>query len=82
MRGTLSIDLDSSTTVVAFQESGSQHCELLDLPELSLESPRVIPSLVWFGEASDAHPDGLAGSERKERSLVLCGASGDRSGPG
>jgi len=74
MRGTLSIDLGSSTTVVAFQESGSQRCVLLDFPELSLESPRVIPSLVWVGEASEAHPpDGLAGSERKERGLVLVG---------
>ncbi|QEY33148.1 Hsp70 family protein [Synechococcus sp. RSCCF101] len=60
MHGTLAIDLGSTTTVVAFQASGSPTCELVAIPELSLGDPAVIPSLVWSrgGAAMEARADG------------------------
>ena len=45
-RGTLAIDLGSTTTVVAFQPHRSNQAELLELAPISIR-PGEIPSLVW-----------------------------------
>ena len=45
-RGTLAIDLGSTTTVVAFQQERQDCAQLLDLPPIS-RRPGEIPSLIW-----------------------------------
>ena len=55
MRGTLAIDLGSSTTVVAWQPAAGPAGlapQLLALPPYSLSEPPVVPSLLWAGEAT------------------------------
>ena len=56
-RGTLAIDLGSTTTVVAFQEEapGSQP-QLLALPPFSCESPVIVPSLIWLSGSGTLRP--------------------------
>ena len=72
MRGTLAIDLGSSTTVVAFQpEDGA--ARLLPLPPYSLDEPVVVPSLLWLAHAGSARP--LIGRQVLEAGLA------DVSGP-
>ena len=51
-RGTLAIDLGSTTTVVAFQAPGTPEPVLLELPSISVR-PGEVPSLVW---QTDAEP--------------------------
>lgn len=55
MAGTLAIDLGSSTTVVAWQEQGSEPM-LLPLPPYSAEDPCVVPSLLWLASPDQAVP--------------------------
>ena len=44
--GTLAIDLGSTTTVVAYQGSGSASADLLNLPAICSRAGEI-PSLVW-----------------------------------
>jgi molecular chaperone DnaK (HSP70) len=67
MRGTLAIDLGSSTTVVAFQPEGGE-AELLALPPYSLERPVVVPSLLWLAAPGSARP--LIGRQVLEAGLA------------
>lgn len=67
MSGTLSIDLGSSTTVVAWQEGGSPP-RLLELAPYSCGSPPVVPSLLWLPGAGENHP--LIGRQVLEAGLV------------
>ena len=68
-RGTLAVDLGSTTTVVAFTPAGEQRAQLLDLPPIS-QRPGEIPSLIWSLEA-----DPLLGHQ------VLEGGFADRDDP-
>ncbi|MEB3332321.1 MAG: Hsp70 family protein [Synechococcaceae cyanobacterium] len=85
-RGTLAIDLGSTTTVVAWQDHKQPPC-LLPLPPYSLSDPCVVPSLIWqSGDAPEAAllgrqvlEAGLAGLDRPElcRDFKRCiGAAG------
>ena len=73
MRGTLAIDLGSSTTVVAWLPSGGTPM-LLPLNPYALADPPVVPSLVWLPGPDSPRPligrqvleAGLAGSEGPE----------------
>jgi molecular chaperone DnaK (HSP70) len=70
MRGTLAIDLGSTTTVVAWQAVGEDPT-LLQLDPYALSEPPVVPSLLWLPSADSARPligrqvldAGLAGSD-------------------
>jgi len=70
MRGTLAIDLGSSTTVVAWLPSGGAPA-LLALPPYALADPPLVPSLVWLPAPESSWPligrqvleAGLAGSD-------------------
>ena len=70
MRGTLAIDLGSSTTVVAWLPSGGQP-SLLPLEPYALTEPAVVPSLLWLSSPGSPRPligrqvleAGLAGSD-------------------
>ena len=68
-RGTLAIDLGSTTTVVAFTPAGERTPQLLDLPPIS-QRPGEIPSLIWSLEA-----DPLLGHQ------VVEGGLADRDDP-
>lgn len=70
--GTIAIDLGSSTTVVALQRPG-EAAALLPLPPYSLESPAVIPSLLWLSDARQDRP--LIGRQVLEAGLA------ERGGP-
>ena len=72
MPGTLAIDLGSSTTVVAWQQSG-EPARLLDLPPYSVASPCVVPSLLWLSAPGDSRP--LIGRQVIEAGLL------ERQGP-
>ena len=54
-KGTLAIDLGSTTTVVAYQGPDTA-AQLLALPPFSLDGPVVVPSLLWLPEAPGAKP--------------------------
>ena len=54
-KGTLAIDLGSTTTVVAYQGPDTA-AQLLALPPFSLDGPVVVPSLLWLTEATGAKP--------------------------
>jgi molecular chaperone DnaK (HSP70) len=73
MRGTLAIDLGSTTTVVAFQERGGHEPRILPVPPLCLEDPAVVPSLVWAKGPRDPAP--LVG-----RQVIDAGLDRDGSG--
>ena len=70
MRGTLAIDLGSSTTVVAWLPSGGTP-SLLPLAPYALADPAVVPSLLWLPSRESERPligrqvleAGLAGSD-------------------
>jgi molecular chaperone DnaK (HSP70) len=70
MRGTLAIDLGSSTTVVAWLPSGGTP-SLLPLAPYALAEPAVVPSLLWLPSQESERPligrqvleAGLAGSD-------------------
>lgn len=73
-RGTLAIDLGSSTTVVAFQaEAPGSQPQLLALPPFSCETPVVVPSLIWLSGNGTLRP--LIGRQ------VLDGGLADHPGP-
>ncbi len=55
MPGTLAIDLGSSTTVVAWQETGAPP-RILDLPPYSGTNPTTIPSLLWLSHPQQRRP--------------------------
>jgi len=55
MRGTLAIDLGSSTTVVAWLPSGGEP-SLLPLAPYALGEPPVVPSLVWLPAPESTWP--------------------------
>ncbi len=60
LRGTLAIDLGSTTTVVAFQAENSSSLNLIDLAPIS-RAPGEVPSLLW--KSSNAESDLLFGQE-------------------
>ena len=75
MAGTLAIDLGSTTTVVAFQDSAAGAVpQLLDLPPISTSEPTVIPSLIWLQDQGGTQP--LIGRQVLEAGLL------ERGGPG
>ena len=51
LSGTLAIDLGNTNTVVAFQEQKEIKPNLVEIPNIT-SSPGVIPTAVWFDEAS------------------------------
>jgi len=55
MRGTLAIDLGSSTTVVAWQAHGGE-ATLLPIEPYPLAEPPVVPSLLWLAAADSTRP--------------------------
>jgi molecular chaperone DnaK (HSP70) len=55
MRGTLAIDLGSSTTVVAYQAPDSA-AQLLALPPYSNSEPVVVPTLLWLSDQGMPRP--------------------------
>ena len=73
MRGTLAIDLGSTTTVVAWLPSGGAPA-LLPLEPYALAEPAVVPSLLWLPVLDSPSPligrqvleAGLAGSDAPE----------------
>ncbi|MDM7952670.1 MAG: Hsp70 family protein [Cyanobium sp. CZS 25K] len=73
MPGTLAIDLGSSTTVVAWQDSQGP-AGLLPLPPYSCGDPCVVPSLLWLESPEAERP--LIGRQVLEASL----ADGDHPG--
>jgi molecular chaperone DnaK (HSP70) len=54
-KGTLAIDLGSTTTVVAYQGPDTA-AQLLAVPPFSLDGPVVVPSLLWLAETTGAKP--------------------------
>ena len=75
MPGTLAIDLGSSSTVVAWQESSGAPARLLALPPYSLGDPAVVPSLLWLA-APGEEARALVGRQVLEADLA------DGEGPG
>lgn len=73
MPGTIAIDLGSTTTVVAWQETGSP-AQLLSLPPYSSDDPSVVPSLLWLNSPDQEQP--LIGRQVLEADLA------DHEGPG
>ena len=67
MRGTLAIDLGSSTTVLAWLPSGGEP-GLLAVEPYALAEPSVVPSLVWLPGASSTRP--LIGRQVLEAGLA------------
>jgi len=60
LRGTLAIDLGSTTTVVAFQAENESSIILIDLPPIS-RVPGEVPSLLW--QSNGKEPKYLFGNE-------------------
>ncbi|QNI86038.1 chaperone protein DnaK [Synechococcus sp. PROS-7-1] len=71
-RGTLAIDLGSTTTVVAFQACNDARIKLIDLAPISRKEGEV-PSMLWLDERDS--PSVLAGRQVLESGL------GDRNVP-
>lgn len=69
MRGTLAIDLGSSTTVVAWQAHGGE-ATLLPIEPYALAEPPVVPSLLWLAAADSTRP--LIGRQVLEAGLATC----------
>lgn len=67
MRGTLAIDLGSSTTVVAWLPTGGTPT-LLPLHPYALADPPLVPSLVWLPGPSSPRP--LIGRQVQEAGLA------------
>jgi molecular chaperone DnaK (HSP70) len=67
MRGTLAIDLGSTTTVVAWLPSGGAP-SLLALDPYALADPAVVPSLLWLSSPSSPRP--LIGRQVLEAGLA------------
>lgn len=67
MQGTVAIDLGSTTTVVAHQPPAGPP-RLLALPPYSLDSPVVVPSLLWFNHIGQSRP--LIGRQVLEAGLA------------
>lgn len=67
MAGTVAIDLGSSTTVVAYQPPDGE-ARLVAMPPYSLESPTVVPTLLWLASAESSRP--LLGRQVLEADLA------------
>ncbi len=67
LRGTLAIDLGSTTTVVAFQAENDSTINLIDLHPIS-RAPGEVPSLLW--KSSDTNPYFLFGQEIEKLSPI------------
>ena len=67
MRGTLAIDLGSSTTVVAYQGPDTA-AKLLALPPYSSSEPVVVPTLLWLSDPAMPRP--LIGRQVLEAGLA------------
>jgi molecular chaperone DnaK (HSP70) len=67
MRGTLAIDLGSSTTVVAYQGPDTA-AKLLALPPYSTSEPVAVPTLLWLSDPAMPRP--LIGRQVLEAGLA------------
>ena len=72
MAGTLAIDLGSSSTVVAFQETGGPP-RLLTIEPFALGEPPVVPSVIWLADAEAGQP--LIGRQVLEAGLLHQGGA-------
>ena len=67
LSGTLAIDLGNTNTVIAFQDEKDINPVLVEIPNIT-SSPGVIPTAVWFEEASKILKIGISALKMKYNS--------------
>ena len=65
LSGTLAIDLGNTNTVVAFQDQKEINSVLVEIPNIT-SSPGVIPTAVWFEEASKVLKIGISAIKMRD----------------
>jgi len=67
LSGTLAIDLGNTNTVIAFQDQKDINSVLVEIPNIP-SSPGVIPTAVWFEEASKIPKIGISALKMRDNS--------------
>jgi len=67
LSGTLAIDLGNTNTVLAFQDQKDINPVLIEMPSIS-SSPGIVPTAVWFDEASKILKIGISALKMRENS--------------
>ncbi len=65
LSGTLAVDLGNTNTVVAFQDQKDINSVLVEIPNIT-SSPGVIPTAVWFEEASKIPKIGISALKMRD----------------